>query len=894
MWHEKTSLDVLGELNTYSAKGLTTEEAHRRLETYGRNEFKEAKKRSLFLKFMDQFKDFLILVLLVAAVIEIFAQQYVEALVIMAIVILNAILSVYQEGQAEKSLESLKKMSAPEAKVIRDGQKTVIPAAELVPGDIVLLDAGDIIPADIRLLTGSNVKVDESSLTGESVAVEKDSEAILPSDATLGDRKNMAYMSTIMTYGRGTGVVVGTGHQTEIGKIASLIEEIREDLTPLQVKLEKMGKMLGYLTVGICAVVFVLGMLQKREILDMLLVSVSLAVAAIPEGLPAIVTIVLSIGMNRMVKKNAIVKKLLAVETLGSTTIICSDKTGTLTQNEMTVTRVYSDGDFFDVSGRGYAPQGEITFYGQAPSREQFTQLKALFYAAVLANDATLTERSDGYAIIGDPTEGALLTLAGKAGFSKEELEAEMPRVQEMPFDSERKMMSTFHRSSDRTIQYTKGAPDIVLSRCTHIFTKQGIRPIQAQDVEQIMSANAEMASEALRVLGYAMRFHDLDKPIQAEENDLIFVALTGMIDPPRQEAKDAIALCKQAGIRTVMITGDYRETAFQIAKELGICERHEETISGGELAKIADTDYRELVKHIRVYSRVSPEQKVKIVQALRDNGEIAAMTGDGVNDALALKQSDIGISMGITGTDVAKNTADVVLTDDNFASIVSAVEEGRIIFSNIQKFVLFLLSCNIGEILLVFTALLLGMEEPLKPIHLLWLNLITDSLPALALGVEPGEPGIMRHKPRSKEDPIISTSMIFSIVLQSIAIAGASLYSFYLGSQLYPESITHARAIVFTTLISSELLRAFSNRSLERPIWEVGLLTNKKMLSAVAISFTLLLAALYVPFLQPIFDTFSLGLRDWEIVLGLAFIPFVAGEAAKIIKRFFSKNRDN
>lgn len=887
MYHNQRSIDVLKELDSMATDGLSSSEAKQRLEKYGLNEFQDKKRKTFLQKFIDQFKDFMIIILIAAAIISIAAGERVDAIVILAIVILNAFLSIYQEGQAEKSLESLKQMSAPEAKVIRDGKKTVVPARELVPGDIVILEAGDIIPADLRLFTSSNLKVDESSLTGESVAVEKNSEAILDNNATLGDRVNMAYMSTIVTYGRGKGVVVGTSHDTEIGKIATMIEEIEDDLTPLQNKLDKLGKKLGILTIIICAIVFALGLIQKREVIDMLLVSVSLAVAAIPEGLPAIVTIVLAIGMGRMVKKNAIVKKLLAVETLGSTTYICSDKTGTLTQNEMTVKKVYSDGKFYDVTGIGYEPEGQILNQGNELTHDELNNLKALLYACILNNDANLLENNNIYTIMGDPTEGALITFAGKAGFLEDEVEAEQPRIDEIPFDSDRKMMSTFHEVDDRIIQYTKGAPDIVLSNCKYIYIDGEFKEITDEHRVDILKANSTFASDALRVLGFAIKIINKDdfKNTDKNEENLIFVGLAGMIDPPRTEAMQAIEECKRAGIHTVMITGDHRETAFQIAKELGICENHNETISGSELSTIADSEYNELVKRIKVYSRVSPEQKVKIVNALRENGEIVAMTGDGVNDALAIKRADIGISMGITGTDVAKNTADMVLTDDNFASIVNAVEEGRIIFANIQKFVAFLLSCNIGEILIVFFAMLLGMEEPLKPIHLLWLNLVTDSLPALALGVEPGEPGIMDEKPRSKDDPIITKKMGVAIVLQSLAITVASLLAFYYATKLYPESITHSRTIVFATLITSELLRAFSSRSFDRPIWKIGIKSNMKMVYAILISFSMLIAVLYIPFLHDIFDTFQLGFKDWEIVLSFAFIPFIIGELVKVFR---------
>ncbi|MDY3946764.1 MAG: cation-translocating P-type ATPase [Ezakiella sp.] len=894
MFYNKDKDEVIASLKTDENIGLSESDISSRREKYGYNEFQEKKGKSFFQKFLDQFKDFMIIILLFAAVISMIAGEAVDAVVILAIVMLNALLSIYQEGKAEKSLESLKKMSAPEAKILRNGKKYTIPARELVPGDIVFLDAGDIVPADLRLISTHNLKIDESSLTGESVAVEKFHDRVLSENANLGDRVNMAYMSSIVTYGRASGVVVGTAHDSEMGKIATMIDDIEDDLTPLQHKLDKLGKSLGILTIVVCAIVFVMGLLQKREILDMLLVSVSLAVAAIPEGLPAIVTIVLSIGMGRMVKKNVIVKKLLAVETLGSTTYICSDKTGTLTQNKMTVTKAYASGNYYEVSGTGYEPVGKITNDGKDLNDMDRIILKPMLYACALNNDSELVNKDGIYDIIGDPTEGALVTFAQKADFIHDNLNLEQPRIDEIPFDSERKMMSTVHRNEDSIVQYVKGAPDIIASKCNYIYDNGKFREITENDRHNIEEANSKYASKALRVLGYAFKFfnHDSYDPDNKNEEDLIFLGLTGMIDPPRPEAKEAIKLCKEAGIHTVMITGDYRETAYQIAKELGMVISHEESISGNELSLIEDKDYYDLVKKVSVYSRVSPEQKVKIIQALREHDEVVAMTGDGVNDALALKQSDIGVAMGITGTDVAKSSADMVLTDDNFASIVSAVEEGRIIFSNIQKFVGFLLSCNIGEILLVFFSMLLGMEEPLKPIHLLWLNLITDSLPALALGVEPGEKDIMQEKPRSKDDPIISKDMIITIALQSIAIAASSLLAFYFATKRYPDSPTHARSVVFATLILSELLRAFSSRSFVQPLYKLGIKSNMQMVYAFLISTVLLTAVLYVPFLKPIFDTFALGRFDWGIVLGFAIIPFIVGELVKVIRGVVKKKK--
>ena len=886
-WYKQSKEDLLSTLKTNPDVGLTEDDVKERINKYGTNELREEAKKSFFSKLLAQFSDFLILILIGAAVISFIVGEGKDAIVILAIVVLNAFLGLYQEGKAEKALEALKKMSSPTAKVIRNGHIAEVAASTLVPGDIVALDAGDIIPADLRLIESSNLKVEEASLTGESVPVEKDSNIVFEEDVSLGDRKNMAYMSTSITYGRGKGVVVETGHNTEIGKIATMIQSYEDETTPLQKQLNRLGKVLGITTIIICIGVFLIGLLQGREVLEMFMVSISLAVAAIPEGLPAIVTIVLALGMNKMVKRNAIVKKLLAVETLGSTTVICSDKTGTLTQNEMTVVKLFTDGKVIDVTGTGYDISGEFKLDDKPIDDVDF--LDTFLNIAVLANDADLEKTPEGYRVIGDPTEGALITLAGKGNIHKSSANEKYPRIEEIPFDSGRKMMTTFHENylPGKIVSFTKGAPDIVIDRCSKIKGSGVILDFNDEMKKEVLKVNSDFSKDALRVLALAYREYDeLPKDISPENNeiDMIFVGLVGMIDPARPEAKEAIRKCKEAGIKTIMITGDYKETAFAIAKELGMAETIDEAMMGDELNKLSDEELKEVVKRVKVFARVSPEHKVRIVTALKENGEIAAMTGDGVNDALALKKADIGVSMGITGTDVAKNTAEMILTDDNFASIVSAVEEGRIIYSNIKKFVAFLLSCNIGEILLVFTSILLNLPVPLLAIQLLWLNLVTDSFPALALGVEKGDPDIMKIPPRDTKEPILTKSMLRGIVLQSVAIAVTSLLAYRWGLLTYGGDLLKARTLIFATLITAELLRAFSSRSQKYTLFNIGFFTNMTMVYAVLISFALLLVVLYVPFLQPIFHTTALGLNDWSVILGFAIIPLVVGELSKLV----------
>lgn len=896
-WHKKSIESTASELSVHIDQGLGNEEAEKRLAQYGKNELQEKEKEPLIKKIIDQLKDFLVLILIGASIVSAAVGEVTDSIVIIAIVIVNAILGIVQEGKAEKALEALKKMSSPHAKVIRNGHVTTVPANILVPGDIIILEAGDIIPADVRLIESQNLKIEEASLTGESVPSEKDADVIFDNDVSIGDRKNMGYMSTIVTYGRGKGIVIGTGTHTEIGKIAMAIEEIQDESTPLQQKLDQLGKWLGGACLVICLIVFAIGVMRGQHILEMFMVAISLAVAAIPEGLPAVVTIVLALGMKRMADRNAIVRRLLAVETLGSTTVICSDKTGTLTQNEMTVVKAFTVGDKFEITGQGYNPTGEFSTNGTLIKPESNENLKQLLSAGLLCNDSTLEQRDKdkSWGIIGDPTEGALVVAAAKAGIAKKDYNEKYERIAEIPFDSDRKMMTTFHSGyiQDKIVSFTKGAPDIILDRCSKYYINGRIENLTPEIKNKIAEANSGFAKQALRVLAFSFRVYDsLPNDINSEaiEKDLIFIGLMGMIDPPRNEAKEAIVKCKQAGIKPVMITGDYKDTAVAIALELGLMEDENAVLTGAQLDKMSDDELREKVKETSVYARVSPEHKVRIVEALRQNKHIAAMTGDGVNDAMALKRADIGVSMGITGTDVAKGTADMVLMDDNFATIVSAVEEGRIIYSNIRKFVFYLLSCNVGEILIVFLSLLMQLPVPLLPIQLLWLNLVTDSFPALALGTEKGDPDIMQVKPRDAKEPIMNNVMLTGIVVQSIALTLSVLLAFKWALTAYNGDLLKARTIAFTTLILAELIRAYSSRSERYSIIKLGVFTNRILVIASVVSFLLLLVVLYVPFLQPVFKTYSLSIKDWSEIILYCIIPLLAGELNKLFYRLRSK----
>jgi Ca2+-transporting ATPase len=930
-WHNLSESDALDALRVAEDRGLSSQEAQARLTAFGSNELKEAPRPTFWARLFDQFKDFLIVILIVASVISVLLGEYVEAGAIMAIVLLNAILGVIQESRAEEALAALKKMTAPEAQVLRDGRRQPLPARDLVPGDIVFLETGNYVPADVRLVEAVNLKIEEASLTGESVPVQKRADAVLDREASLGDRKNCAFSSTVVTYGRGHGLVVSTGIQTQIGKIADLIQSFETEPTPLQRKLDALGKTLGVAALAICALVFGIGMVRfllnpipgvtlLEVALEFFIVAVSLAIAAVPEGLPAVVTICLALGMQRMVARHALLRRLPAVEALGSATVICSDKTGTLTQNAMTVVQVFADDTLLNISGEGYTPEGEFQ-EGEAKQERPvdaaaFPGISLLLRAGLLCNDAKLDlEREPGavegkaqWRMVGDPTEGALVVAAGKAGYWREEVERDLPRVAEIPFDSDRKRMTTIHdmRSSrysaekarwdqllggQSRLAIVKGAPDLTLDLCTRIYRDGKVTPLVEADRHRILAQNAGLASNALRVLAAAVRplaevpqEDDLNPGVV--EHDLIFVGLWGMIDPARPEVKPAIALARSAGIRTVMITGDYPNTAEAIAREIGLLRPGGAVRTGQDLDALDDAALSEVASKVDVYARVSPQHKVRIVDALKAQGHIVAMTGDGVNDAPALKRADIGVAMGITGTDVSKETAAMVLTDDNYASIVAAVEEGRVIYSNIRKFVFFLLSANVGEILIILIATLLGWPLPLAAIQLLVLNLITDGAPALALGLEKGEPDIMKRAPRHPDEPVIDPTMRLRILIQGIVDTVAVLAVFRIGLAWYPENIHHAQTMAFAVLSISELLRAYSARSEYHSVFRIGIFTNKYMQYAVLSSLVILLAIIYVPVLDPVFNTAFLGVRDWLIIVPFLFMPVIAAEVTKIITR--------
>ena len=910
--------ETLKNLNTDENKGLSSEEAAKRLEKYGPNSLGEEKKIPLWKRFLSQFADAMVIILIAAAILSAFMavksdegiEGWIDVFVILAIVILNAVLGVYQEGKADQALAALKKMSSPQTKVLRDGEIVMVDSENIVEGDIISIDAGDAISADIRLLSSNSLKAEEASLTGESVAVDKDADLILGEDCSLGDRKNMLFMGTSVTYGRATGVVVGTGKNTELGKIADKLSGMDDEETPLQKDLNHLGKILAVVCIIVCIIVFAVDVfVQQESVTDALMTAVSLAVAAIPEGLAAVVTIVLSIGMTKMAENNAIVKRLLAVETLGCVDVICSDKTGTLTQNQMTVKVLYDGEKTVDVDGNGYAPEGKLRNKDGSEVRPD-GKLETLIRAAVLCNDASIVKNDSGeYTCIGDPTEGALTTLGMKTDMDRVKTMNRYPRITELPFDSDRKMMTTYHTGIEegKLVSYTKGGPDIVISKCSSYESADGPVPMTEEIRKRILKQNHDFACQAIRVLAFAYRVHDKGTAAEfSHEDNMIFIGLVGMIDPERKEAKDAIAVCKEAGIRTVMITGDYKDSAVAIANNLNMMDEDSQALSGSELDKITDEELLKACENTNVYARVSPEHKVRIVTALKKNNHIASMTGDGVNDAMALKSADIGVAMGITGTDVAKNSADMILMDDNFATIVKAVEEGRVIYANIRKFVSFLLSCNVGEILVIFLLSLIpntvipGIAAPLTAIQLLWLNLVTDSFPALALGREKGEPGIMKLPPRPKGEPIINKSMIIHVMIQAFAIfvcVAASflvplMYNdgFFFATSV--EALKGARTVAFATLIIAELLRSYSARSERLSVFSLGFFSNKLMNGAVGISLLLLFAVIYIPGVNKVFDNVPLSAGAWLLIIPLALIPFATSEIYKAIKNAASRKK--
>ncbi len=879
--YTKKENEVLAELSVDKEKGLSDTEVKTRLEKYGENRLEEKEGKTVWQILLEQFKDVMIIILMIAAVLSAALGEWLEGVIIMTIVILNAALGTYQENKAGKALAALKQMSSPRAKAIRNGHSTEVASTELVPGDIVILETGDYVPADVYLLESVNLKIDEAALTGESVPVEKEVRVEIEEGVPLGDRFNMAYMSTIVTYGRGKAVVVGTGMQTEIGHIANLLNQATEEKTPLQKNLESFGKILGMICLAVAAVIFVLGLIQKMPPLEIFMTAVALAVAAIPEGLPAVVTVVLAMGMTRMVKRNAIMKQLSAAETLGSTSVICSDKTGTLTQNKMTVVSLFDGKSIFEVTGTGYHPQGEIlTSAGEKADIQSNSSLKWISRIAGLCNDAKV---EDG-GVIGDPTEGALITLANKAGFRVDELNKKYIRIREFPFDSDRKLMSTMHEIDGKMYLLTKGAPDQLIARSEQIEVDGEVKPFTAELKEKVLAQNTSYAKQALRVLGYGYREVDKDAVPEENENNLIFVGLSGMIDPPREEAKAAVAVAKEAGIKAVMITGDHLITATAIGKELGIIEREDQAMEGIKINDLTDEELKTKVMQTNVFARVSPEHKVRIVEAIQANGLVTAMTGDGVNDAPALKKADIGIAMGITGTDVSKEAANMILTDDNFASIVAAVEEGRIIYSNIRKLVNFLLSCNIGEILIIFVSMLLNWGTPLAATQILWINLLTDSFPAFSLGLEKGEKSIMKEKPRAKDAALLDKRMTRALLIQSIGLAGATLLSYRLGVGLGGHEL--GTTFCFTTLIIAEMLRAYSARSETDNIWNMNPFSNRYLNLSVLLGIGLLLLVLYIPALNQIFKCVPLSATHFLYAAGLAVVPMIVAEIGKLIGR--------
>ena len=876
--------EVLKSLDT-SVDGLSTAQAKERLDAYGFNELDEGEKRSLLSKFIDQFKDLMIIILLVAAALSVITEGMhglTDACIILAVVVLNAAFGVYQEGQAEAAIEALKNMSSPLARVRRDGNIVEIDSRELVPGDIVLLEAGDVVPADMRLLEAASLKIEEAALTGESVPVEKDITETVAADAGIGDRVNMGYQNSNVTYGRGTGVVTNTGMYTEVGKIADMLANADESQTPLKQSLEQLSKSLTYLIVAIALVTFLVSVfIRGEQPLEGLMVAVALAVAAIPEGLPAIVTILLSLGTTTLAKRNSIVRKLPAVETLGSTEIIASDKTGTLTMNQMTVEKVYAN--------------------GQLQSAD--TELGADNTTLRIMNFANDTKVDPDGKLIGDPTETALVQFGLDHNFDVRDVLKSEPRVAELPFDSDRKLMSTIHKEADGTyFVAVKGAPDQLLKRVTRIEINGEVRPITDEDKQAILATNKDLAKQALRVLMMAYKTTNDIPTLESEvvESDLIFSGLVGMIDPERPEAAEAVRVAKEAGIRPIMITGDHQDTAEAIAKRLGIIDPNDtedHVFTGAELNELSDEEFQKVFKQYSVYARVSPEHKVRIVKAWQNDGKVVAMTGDGVNDAPSLKTADIGIGMGITGTEVSKGASDMVLADDNFATIIVAVEEGRKVFSNIQKSIQYLLSANMAEVFIIFFATLFGWDV-LQPVHLLWINLVTDTLPAIALGVEPAEPGIMTHKPRGRQSNFFDGGVFGAIMYQGVfqTILVLAVYGWGL---VFPEHHTqaeiHADALTmaFATLGLIQLLHAFNVKSVYQSVFKVGLFRNKTFNWAIPVAFVLLMATIVVPGFNNLFHVSHLSLTQWLAVIVGSFLIVVLVELVKAIQRALGKDKD-
>ncbi|WP_338555801.1 calcium-translocating P-type ATPase, SERCA-type [Paenibacillus sp. KS-LC4] len=894
-WHQLGKGELTQALNSIPEQGLAAAEAAERLQRDGHNELTEGKRVSPIMLFLNQFKDFMVLVLMGATLISGLLGEYLDAVTIIAIIVINSVLGFVQEFRAEKSLHALKEMSAPSAKVLRGGQLMDIPAKELVVGDVIVLESGDRIPADVRLLEANSCYTEESALTGESVPVGKHAMVISEAELPLGDQRNIGFMGTMVTRGTAKGMVIRTGMKTEMGTIAELIQQTESMETPLQHRLEQLGKILIAVAIGLTIIVVAAGILHGQPAYGMFLAGVSLAVAAIPEGLPAIVTIALALGVQRMIKRKAIVRKLPSVETLGCASVICSDKTGTLTQNKMTVTTIWMGGRRLDVTGQGYEPVGTIMEGGEPVDMKHDASLKRLLQIAALCNNASIhqLEPEEGrkrsgknagaskqeWVLSGDPTEGALVVLAAKLGLSAKSLEGLYKREREFPFDSERKLMSVLASHQGGRVIYAKGAPDVLMHKCSYVLWDGKVVPFTGTLKQKYAEASEEMAQSALRVLGLAYRDLRATDKCNSEteaESQLVFVGLTGMIDPPRREAREAIAVCRRAGIKTVMITGDHQLTAEAIAGQLGIMPRGGIAMSGKQLESMSDEQLDRLVDNVYVYARVSPEHKLRIVKSLQRQGHVVAMTGDGVNDAPAIKAADIGISMGITGTDVSKEASALILSDDNFASIVSAIEEGRNIYENIRKFIRYLLASNVGEIMTMLLAMMVGLPLPLVPIQILWVNLVTDGLPAMALGVDQAEKDLMSQKPRSAKENIFARRLGWKIISRGLLIGLCTLGAFWLTLIEAPGSAEHlvkAQTVAFATLVMAQLIHVFDCRS-SRSIFHRNPLQNRYLVLAVLSSLIMMLGVLYIEPLQPIFKTVPLGLREWCLVFVAAGIP--------------------
>ena len=884
-WHSTPLENTYQQLNTDPKQGLSSSEVESRFKKYGPNILNAKPPRSIFSMLIDQLKEPLVFILIIAAFISGMLGEIEDTIVILFIVVLNAIIGVFQENKAENAIKALKDMTKPSAKIIREGKTLQINAEELVPGDIVLLDAGDSVPADLRIIEAVSLNSDESALTGESLPVEKNTETLSQQEVSLGDRKNMLFMGTTITGGRAKAIAVETGMHTQLGKIAQLIDSSAPESTPLQKRLAKLGKTLGIAALLIVFIVFLLGIWRGENLVEMLLIAISLAVAAVPEGLPAVVTIVLALGVTRMSHRKAIIRKLPAVETLGTSTVICSDKTGTLTKNEMTVTKIFINNEIINVSGTGYNPKGDFIDQSNQPITNN-QSLEQFLLGGMLNNDAALEKADSEFRVIGDPTEGALVVAAVKYGLNIDETKQTYPRLAEIVFDSNRKMMTTFHNIESSIVSFTKGAPDVILSRCSSVINGQNTVGITDEILEDLLQINYEFASKGQRVLALSCRqWPKLPSEITSEqsEKDLSFLGFFVIQDPPRPEAKKAVELCHSAGIRTIMITGDHLYTAEAIAAELNIHKAEDKSMTGEQLEKISDDELVKVVNQITVFARVSPEHKLRIVSALKHHGHIVAMTGDGVNDAPALKKADIGAAMGISGTEVAKEASDMILQDDNFATIVKAVEEGRTIYNNIRGSIQYLLSCNTGEITAIFFSLLMGLGSPLNPIMILWMNLVTDGPPALALGLEPPQKGIMQKPPRDPKEGLFSNGVGIRIILQGLLIGLISLFGYWLALQ-WGRTMEEARTIAFITMALSQLVHSLNVRSVELSVFKVGLWTNRSLIIAILISAAALSLAVFTPFMRDVFNTAILRPSDWGLVLGLSIIPLLAVEISKFI----------